>query len=79
MNTEPFLVELVKLLDVPPAELVLDAELAGFSNWDSLTKVSLVGFVNEHYGLSMSGTVLDRAETVGQLLAVLTQLAPATV
>ncbi len=77
MTFEPILEELAGLLDTTREALTPEAELAVFANWDSLTKVSLIAFVHERYELPVDGSLLDRVQTVGQLLAELSQLAPA--
>ncbi|HET9642040.1 MAG TPA: acyl carrier protein [Burkholderiaceae bacterium] len=75
MNFQPLLDELATLLEVPVGALSAEARMDGFENWDSLTKVSLIGFVSDRYSLSLDGDLLERVQTVGELTAMLAQRA----
>lgn len=68
MDIEPLIDELADLLAVPATELAPHAELAGFGNWDSLTKVTLIGFLVDQYSLHVDPERVDGLRTVDDLL-----------
>ncbi len=41
--------------------------LEGFEAWDSLTSLSIIAFIDENYGVSVSANDLVAAKTVGGL------------
>ncbi|WP_165847949.1 hypothetical protein [Paraburkholderia lacunae] len=72
MTLQPLLDELGGLLEVDAAELTRAVKLDTFENWDSLTKVTLLGFVEDHYRVALDAALLDRLTDVGSLLDALT-------
>ena len=47
-----------------------DDVLASFEQWDSLTALSVVAMIDEHYGVNLSAEELDTARTAGALEAL---------
>lgn len=68
MNLTPLIDELADLLDAKPSELTEQAELASFGNWDSLTKVTLIGFLLDQFEIALDPERIDALRTVGDLL-----------
>jgi acyl carrier protein len=73
VNLDHVLDELARLLEVPRSELSPEAKLPNFGNWDSLTKVSLIGFVQDRYQLALNGAALEDLATVAELTGLVTQ------
>lgn len=73
--TTRLLEELALLLEVKVEELHADAELDSFSNWDSLSKVSVIGILIDSYGASVDLEAFEDIKTVGQLCALAQQKA----
>lgn len=71
MILQPLLDELASLLDVNAADLDRAVPLEHFENWDSLTKVTLLGFIEDHYRVAFDAALLDRLTDVGSLLDAL--------
>lgn len=67
MNLDAIKKELAELLELRESELQVDVLLQPLSNWDSLTKVTLLGVLNDQFGFALSPAVLDEVETVGEL------------
>lgn len=68
MNLDAIKKELAELLELRESELQADVLLQPLSNWDSLTKVTLLGVLNDQFGFALSPAVLDEVETMGELL-----------
>lgn len=43
--------------------------LADMDSWDSMTKLSLIVAMDEHYGKTLSGATIAAFKTVGDILA----------
>ncbi|MFF7709366.1 phosphopantetheine-binding protein [Pseudomonas sp. NPDC007930] len=77
MDTLALKKELAALLELPEAQLDNDLALLALENWDSLTKVSLLGVLSDQFGFTVKPEVLDEAHTLGELLAALAAERPA--
>lgn len=64
----PFLSELAVLLEVSEEELTPDYRLQTNPKWDSLTVISVMALVDDHFSKELSGTKLRDCVTLGQLL-----------
>jgi acyl carrier protein len=67
MDLTPLIDELADLLDAKPSELNDQVELASFANWDSLTKVTLIGFLLDQFEVAIDPERIDALRTVGDL------------
>ncbi|AKK00358.1 MULTISPECIES: acyl carrier protein [Pseudomonas] len=67
MNLDAIKKELAELLELRESELQADVLLHPLSNWDSLTKVTLLGVLNDQFGFALSPALLDEVETIGEL------------
>lgn len=74
MMREKMFAELSSLLEVPTSQLTLDSSLASFANWDSLAKVSLLGFVHDTFNVALDPAVLDKLTTLSELLEAVSAL-----
>jgi acyl carrier protein len=74
MDTKPLLDELADLLAVHPDDINAQSELATFGNWDSLTKVTLIGFLVDQYGVHVDPERMDHLKTVSELLLIVQEL-----
>lgn len=72
MTLQPLLDELASLLEVDAALLTYTVQLDTFENWDSLAKVTLLGFVEDYYRIALDAALLDRLTDVGSLLDAIT-------
>jgi acyl carrier protein len=66
MNQQ-FIAHFAEALETNPAELSADTEFKNLPNWDSLAALSVIAMVDEHYGASIGGDELERAQTLADL------------
>lgn len=59
--------ELAGLLELPESKLADDLLLEPLATWDSLTKVTLLGVLNDQFGLALHPEILDELSTLGEL------------
>lgn len=78
MNSEPLIEQLASLLEVTPDVLTIDTRLNKFDTWDSLTKISVLAVVHEHYGVTIEGESLEQVATVGDLTDLVRKTLPAS-
>jgi acyl carrier protein len=72
MNEQLLFSDLSKLLEVPIDEITLETNLQKHSYWDSLTIISLIGDIDEHYKVSISGEELMQAVVVKDVYEMIT-------
>lgn len=60
---------LEEVFDCDAEELSESMVLADMDSWDSMTKLSLIVAMDEHFGKALSGTVIATFKTVGDILA----------
>jgi len=70
MTKNDFLAELTEILEID-GELTTEAPLAGTDEYDSLAIMSLIAFIDEHFGLSFSGEKLGKVKTVKDLISLI--------
>jgi acyl carrier protein len=68
MDFEPFLKELAEILEVDARELIRDYRVDRNPKWDSLTVISVMALVDDHFGAELSGSKLRDCTTMGQIL-----------
>ena len=65
---ESLLQELATLLDTNVAQLKPETDLDSFANWDSLTRVTLIGFLIDHHKLTIDIGEFEKIQTIGDLI-----------
>lgn len=66
MDKEKFLVDLAEILE---EDVVNESDvLADFDAWDSLSILSILSYVSEHYKIQLKNDEVRAQETVGDLV-----------
>ena len=73
MNFEAFLQELAPLFSVERKELTEDFALDPNTNWDSLTIISMMALMDDHFEVEISGEQLRRCSSIGDVLKLIEQ------
>lgn len=68
MDFGPFLEELAALLEVEPSQLQGEYRLDLNPKWDSLTVISVMALVDDHFTVELPGSRLRDCTTIGQIL-----------
>ncbi len=68
MNFEKFLEELALLFSVKREELNSDFPLDPKAHWDSLTIISTMALMDDHFQIEISGKQMRSCSTIGDLL-----------
>lgn len=71
MNREEFLRQLENALELPALSLREDQLLVNIKGWDSLAVVTCMSFVDERFGLLLAPDDINKAQTAGDLVALL--------
>ena len=74
MNEQLLFKDLAKLLNMPVHDVNMGLNLSTHSHWDSLSIISLIGAIDEHYGISISGEELVKVVTVADIFTMLKQI-----
>lgn len=67
MMDEGFRSGLADALEIEPSQLTSGYRLADSDMWDSMTVVTVIALIDEHYGKSVEGQALAECETVGDI------------
>jgi|GEM_PF-1303313 len=73
VNLEAFLQELAPLFSIEREELTDDFALDPNTNWDSLTIISMMALMDDHFEVEISGEQLRRCSSIGDVLKLLEQ------
>ena len=73
MNFEDFLQELAPLLSVERKDLTEHFALDPNTNWDSLTIISMMALMDDHFEVEISGEQLRRCSSIGDVLKLIEQ------
>ena len=68
MNISPFMTDLAQLLEINADQLNEDFQLESCFGWDSLTVVSTIALLDQHFSVQVGGEVLEQCKTIGDLL-----------
>jgi acyl carrier protein len=71
MNKKLLLNDLAKIIEVEESTLTDDSRLSGHEYWDSLTMVSMIAAIDQHYKCDVSGLELEACETVENLFELI--------
>ena len=67
-NLRAFLIDLAEVLE---ADNPVDSgTVLTDENWDSLAHISTIALIDEHFDVTISGSDLQSAETVGQIVSI---------
>ncbi|ALX96805.1 hypothetical protein AV650_26185 [Serratia fonticola] len=68
--------ELAALLELHESKLDDALLLQTLVNWDSLTKITLLGILGDQSGLTLSPDILDEVQTLGELYEAISRSMP---
>lgn len=71
METKKFLVLLAETLEVENRELVLDTELKALPEYGSLSIMSMIAMVDDHFNITVSAKDLGQISTVKDLMLLI--------
>ncbi len=71
MNTDDLLTDLAKLLMVDKSVLNNSFQLSSDANWDSLSVVSTVAAIDQHYKVPVTGTELMHCKSIGDIFSLI--------
>jgi acyl carrier protein len=71
MDKQLLFFDLSKLLEMPISELSEETNLQKNTYWDSLAMISLIGAIDEHYKVSISGEELTQAILVKDVYKII--------
>ena len=74
MTKQEFLQQLEILIKAAPGFLSEDTAMEGLKGWDSLSNVELRMLVEAELGRDLDGLKVDRAQKVGDLVALVADL-----
>jgi acyl carrier protein len=66
--------ELSEILATPIDDLGDSAILESFANWDSLSKVTLIGYLIDKFSAPIDVELLESVKTIGELRSLLERL-----
>lgn len=73
-NKEKIVALLEEILEMDAGSLKEDSLLDSLNDWDSLAVISFIAAVDEHYGHMLNGDDLQKAKTIGDLVALVPTL-----
>lgn len=70
MSKEAFLVNLALVFEVD-TDVLNDSYELNSDNWDSVNVVSTIGLIDQYFGITLRGTVLEHCRTLGELFELI--------
>lgn len=70
MNDQDIINDLAEILEIDASELTSSTALDTIDTWDSLATISFIALVDEKTGHVLAGDDLQRAKTIGDLVAL---------
>ena len=70
MNDQEIITALAEILEMEAGELSNDTALDTVDTWDSLATISFIALVDEKTGHVLAGDDLQKATTIGDLVAL---------
>ncbi|MFK3738286.1 acyl carrier protein [Massilia sp. TN1-12] len=67
MNIDTFIKHFAEALETDAGALAAATVFKDLANWDSLAALSVIAMIDEHYGVSVGGTDLEKAQTLQDL------------
>lgn len=71
MNKLLLLIDLAKLLTININDLNDDFLLTEEANWDSLSLISTVAVIDQHYNIQIKGTELMSCNSIGDIFSLI--------
>lgn len=68
MDIESFLNDMAELFSVNRKDLTDDFQLDVNTNWDSLTIISMIALMDDHFRVEVSGEKLRQCKSLGQVI-----------
>lgn len=73
MSLDTFISHFAEALETNAAELSPDTVFKDLASWDSLAALSVIAMIDEHYGVSVGGTDLEKARSLQDLWDLIAQ------
>ena len=73
MDIGTLISQLTEAIECEPDSLKLETRFKDLPNWDSMAALSIIAMADEYYGRAISGDDLKSANTVGDLIALLSR------
>lgn len=70
MNDQDIINDLAEILEIDASELTSSTALDTINTWDSLATISFIALVDEKTGHVLAGDDLQKAKTIGDLVAL---------
>lgn len=70
MNDQDIIIALAEILEMEAGELTFETALDTIDTWDSLATISFIAMVDEKTGHVLAGDDLQKATTIGDLVAL---------
>ncbi len=70
MNNQDIIIALAEILEMEAGELTFETALDTIDTWDSLATISFIAMVDEKTGHVLAGDDLQKATTIGDLVAL---------
>lgn len=64
MDMQPLTTRILELLELPPTMTAAEVDFTSTELWDSLTMVSVLTFVTEHYGVSLDADAFSQSRSI---------------
>lgn len=71
MKIEEKLAALEEIMDIEPGTLTPKTLLQDLDEWDSVTAISLIAFVEENFGKVLKGSQIKEFMTLADVLAIM--------
>jgi len=71
MNRETFIREFEAMLDLSQGQLQLQEQLSGYHSWDSMTQLTLIAFIDNHFQYTLELTEMEKIKTTHDILKIL--------
>ncbi|WP_339688744.1 acyl carrier protein [uncultured Parasphingorhabdus sp.] len=71
MMNDKFNEELADTMEIEVSQLTKDYELEESENWDSMTIVTTIALIDEHFGKSIDGEKLADCKTLGDIYGLI--------
>ena len=64
MNRQGFLFELEKIMEIQPRKLELNTQLSDFNEWDSMTILGLISFIDNKFNKKITMDTIKKFKKV---------------